>query len=467
MKIPKGLYLILLPIVVVAFPFFVKWNVDKFFKSASEYEGTEIVIGANNCGPLSLQIICMFYGIPSTVDELAVLAQTDVSGTTVANLCSAAKQKGFETGMVKWSIEELKSATSPVIVFVDGNHFMVVESFGEEMFKVWDVPKPSASISEHVFMPRWKGHVITCQPIFAETGPKIVFDRAVYDFGEIWEQEKVRHTFTVRNLGNTNLEISDVQSSCRCTSLVVTDRIIAPNETGQIEVEYDSRGYRGTAEEHVTISSNDPVRPTTVLRIHGHVYSIPKALPETLSIRDDIQQTKQIFIQQSSNNTPVKIVSVTSNVAGIVPTIMQVKHQAIVKLEIAPNVLNGISDAKVLIHTDSAQTPTIEVPVVVQKAKVIPFSPKRLLFGSVKAGESRIREVRLFVSEPSQFTPLQTEKQSPALSTELIHEDNSWVLRATVDDSAVRGTLKDTIKIQARYQGKPVEISIPVLAIIY
>ena len=466
MKIPKQLYLILLPIVVVVFPFFVKWNVDKFFESASKYEGTEVVIGANNCGPLSLQVICMFYGIPSTVDEIATLARTDSSGTTVANLCSAAKQKGFETEMVKWSIEDLKAITSPVIVFVDGNHFMVVESFGQGVFKIWDVPKPSASISERAFMPRWKGHVITCQPIFDETGPRIAIDRAVYDFGEIWEEEKVRHTFTVRNLGNMDLEISDVQSSCRCTSLVVTDRILAPNEIGQIAVEYDSRGYRGTAEESITIASNDPIRPTTVLRIHGHVYSIPKALPETLLIRDDIEQTKQIFIQ-SSSNTPVKIVSVTSNVAGIAPTIMQVKHQATVKLEVAPNALNGISDAKVLIHTDSAQTPTIEVPVVVQKTEPIPFSPKRLLFGSVKSGESRSREVRLFVSEPSQFTPLQTEKQSSALSTELIHEDNSWVLRATVDDSAVRGTLKDTIKIQARYQGKPVEISIPVLAIIY
>ena len=466
MKISKWLYFILLPIVVVAFPFFVKWNVDKFFESASEYEGVEVVIGANNCGPLSLQVICMFHGIPSTVDELAVLARTDISGTTVANLCTAAKQKGFETAMVKWSIEDLKAATAPVIVFVDGNHFMVVESFEQGMFKIWDVPEPAASISERAFRQRWKGHVITFQPIFDESGPRIAFDRAMYDFGEIWEEEEVRHTFTVHNLGDTNLEISDVQSSCRCTSLVVTNRTLAPNEIGQIAVEYDSRGYRGTAEESITIASNDPIRPTTVLRIHGHVHSIPKALPEILSIRDDIEQTKQIFIQ-SSSNTPVKIVSVTSNVAGIAPTIMQIKHQATVKLEIAPNALNGISDAKVVIHTDSIQTPTIEVPVVVQKTEAIPFSTKRLLFGSVKSGESRSREVRLFVSEPSQFTPLQTEKQSSALSTELIHEDNSWVLRATVDDSAVRGTLKDTIKIQARYQGHPVEISIPVLAIIY
>lgn len=466
MKIPKRLYLILLPILVVAFPFFVKWNVDKFFESASEYEGAEVVIGANDCGPLSLQVICMFYGIPSTVDELAVLAQTDISGTTVANLCNAAKQKGLSTAMIKWSIEELKTADSPVIVFVDGNHFMVVESFEQGMFKIWDVPEPPATISEGAFIPRWKGHVITFHPTFDETGPRIAVDRALYDFGQIWEEQKVRHTFAVRNLGNTDLEISDVQSSCRCTSLVVTNRLLAPSEIGQIEVEYDSRGYRGKAEESVTITSNDPVRPTTVLSVYGHVLSIPKALPETLSIRDDIKQTEQIFIQ-SSSDPPVKIVSVTSNVAGIVSTIMQVKHQVTVKLEIAPNALNGISDAKVLIHTDSAQTPTIEVPIVVQKGEAISFSPKRLLFGSVKLGVSRKREIRLSVPEPSQFTLLQIEKQSPALSTDLIHEDNIWVLRATLDDSAASGTLRDTLKIQAIYRGSRVEISIPVLAMIY
>ena len=466
MKVPKWLYLILLPIGVGAFPFFVKWNVDKFLNSASDFEGVEVVVGESDCGPLSLHVICMLFGIPSTVDELAELAKTDFSGTTVANLCHAAKQKGLETTMTKWSIEELRVAASPVIVFVDGNHFMVVESFEQSTFQIWDVPAPPTIISERAFMLRWKGHVITFHALFNKTGPRIAVDRALYDFREIWEEERIRCTFTVRNLGNTDLEISNVQSSCRCTSLVVTNRLLAPSEIGQIEVEYDSRGYRGEVEESVTISSNDPVRPTTVLRVYGHVRSIPKAIPETISIRDDIKQTKQIFIQ-SSGDTPVKILSVTSNVAGIISTVMQVKHQATVKLEIVPNALNGISAAKVLIHTDSVQTPTIEVPIVVQKGETIPFSPKRVLFGSVKSGESRKREVRLSVPEPSQFTLLQIEKQSPALSTELIHENNAWVLKVTVDDSAVRGTLKDTVKIQARYRGNPVEISIPVLAMIY
>ena len=128
-KSRRFILLFMLVLLVVGFPFFLKWNIDQFFRSFSQHDAPNALIGASYCGPLALQVICMFYGIQSTVDELGSLAQTDITGTTVKNLCYAAQQKGLSTTMVKWSIEDLKASDSPVIAFVDKNHFLVVESF--------------------------------------------------------------------------------------------------------------------------------------------------------------------------------------------------------------------------------------------------------------------------------------------------------------------------------------------------
>ena len=46
----------------------------------------------------------------------------------------------------------------------------------------------------------------------AQTYPKISFDATNYDAGEVWEGEKVSHTFIVRNKGTAQLNIAKVKA---------------------------------------------------------------------------------------------------------------------------------------------------------------------------------------------------------------------------------------------------------------
>ena len=41
--------------------------------------------------------------------------------------------------------------------------------------------------------------------------PHISFDSPRYDAGEVWEGDKVSHTFTVRNTGNARLDIKSIK----------------------------------------------------------------------------------------------------------------------------------------------------------------------------------------------------------------------------------------------------------------
>jgi len=42
--------------------------------------------------------------------------------------------------------------------------------------------------------------------------PRISFDSTSYDAGEVWEGEEVSHTFTVKNTGTAQLDISKVRT---------------------------------------------------------------------------------------------------------------------------------------------------------------------------------------------------------------------------------------------------------------
>jgi hypothetical protein len=106
----------------------------------------------------------------------------------------------------------------------------------------------------------------------AQSGsPVIVIDKPVHDFGAVPEGGAARHLFKVRNTGKAPLEIKSVTASCGCTAAAPKEKQIAPGGSGEIEVSFDTRGRPGKTEKTVTVASNDPRTPTTILTIKVHV----------------------------------------------------------------------------------------------------------------------------------------------------------------------------------------------------
>ena len=90
-------------------------------------------------------------------------------------------------------------------------------------------------------------------------GAKIEFKETMFDFGKIKEGEKVKHKFAFTNTGTTPLIVSKVNPSCGCTTPDWTKTPVAPNESGFVEVEFDSQGRPGMATKSVTVVGNtDP-----------------------------------------------------------------------------------------------------------------------------------------------------------------------------------------------------------------
>lgn len=85
---------------------------------------------------------------------------------------------------------------------------------------------------------------------------KIEFETPMYDFGTIQEGAVMKHAYTFKNVGDAPLLISEVLPSCGCTVAEFTKRPIMPNETGTIDIQFDSKGRPGVTEKHIIILSN-------------------------------------------------------------------------------------------------------------------------------------------------------------------------------------------------------------------
>jgi hypothetical protein len=104
----------------------------------------------------------------------------------------------------------------------------------------------------------------------AEKAPKIEFESDTFDFGVISQGEKVSHTFKFKNSGKSNLIISSAKGSCGCTVPEYPKKPIAPGESGEISVVFDSEGKSGKQNKSVTVLANT-FPSTTVISITGEI----------------------------------------------------------------------------------------------------------------------------------------------------------------------------------------------------
>jgi hypothetical protein len=80
----------------------------------------------------------------------------------------------------------------------------------------------------------------------------------------------VKHTYKFTNTGDEPLIISRAKGSCGCTVPKYTTDPIAPGDSGEMVVEFNTRGKRGRKSQKVTITANT-TPPQTFIYIEGDV----------------------------------------------------------------------------------------------------------------------------------------------------------------------------------------------------
>jgi hypothetical protein len=105
--------------------------------------------------------------------------------------------------------------------------------------------------------------------------PKAVVSVPVHDFGSVPPVEVLQHTFEIRNEGAAPLEITKVETDCKCTATEF-DHEVAPGAVGKVTAAVDTRVLNGAVEGVLSVHTNDPSNPVLQLRtkvIVGHILS--------------------------------------------------------------------------------------------------------------------------------------------------------------------------------------------------
>lgn len=100
--------------------------------------------------------------------------------------------------------------------------------------------------------------------------PEFYFAETSHHFGEIHEGEKVSYIFKFKNVGGSQLVITQAKGSCGCTVPEYSKNPVPVGGEGEIKVTFDSNGRSGMESKTVTILANT-IPATKVLTISAEV----------------------------------------------------------------------------------------------------------------------------------------------------------------------------------------------------
>ena len=401
--------------------------------SAQEYDET---FYARMCGPLSLSIICEMFGQkvdPETIVQLAGAiddsGEVRATGTSMKDLADVAHKLGFKAVGMKMGLQNLKKLGTPAIAHTTKNgrnHFLVVERVIQENFRLIEVDGTTHLLSPNEFSKIWKGSVLVISkshPSSTAEKPNVQTEELLYDFGFAEHQQTITHTFLLKNIGKQPIDILDVQASCTCTAVLLSETTVLPNQTAEIAAKFDTQYRRGRQTATVKVNTNDPHTPVIHFTLTGIVAGLAEIVPnnlhlKTISNQESIEKTLEIY---DPGDGRLKVKRVQSSSPFIQTKIQHIYKEGLVAkifVTIKPGLPVGELKEKLTLLTEGYRYPQVEVLVMGKVVGAIRLDPEQFFIGLVKTGEVVRRSVRLRKNGTPDLKILRIESTHPSITTD-------------------------------------------------
>lgn len=435
------------------------------------------------CGPLCLLSICDYHKITTTIDEIVCESDYNAKyGTTMLGLHLAAQKLGLSSIPLKIDIHQLCRFNNPIIVFVNGNHFLIVHRCKGDKVLIQNPPSFPFLVSKEAFLKKWDGEALVFDKklknkmeskIAEKTAPlegsSIHFYKTEFFAGTVIEGEKLSHIFEFTNIGSDALEVS-TRSTCSCTTAILSDRKILSGGHGQIKIEYDTNGKKGHTQQGAYLYTNDPRKKIVKLTIAATVKSSVRIVPEEIWLDEIVmgeEITREIIVIDSGDST-LKVENVETP-SGIKAEILSVREKPVfcvpVQLIISTEYNPGDFEKQITIRTNDKIHPEITVPIsgiVLGEAKVF---PPMVYFNDVKPGDEVLQESTISSTNGRELRISKIETSSPNLSTVIVPEENGkkYTLKTTFKAVESNSTVRDSLRVYAEGKNEPI-LKIPVYA---
>src|SRR5258708_22760103 len=102
------------------------------------------------------------------------------------------------------------------------------------------------------------------------------------EFSPPIDQKEVIADFRFQNVGQSEIKITSVNTSCGCTTAALEKNAIAPGEKGEIKATFSVGERAGLQQKTILVESTDPESPKTSLALKAYIPKVAQVRPSVL-----------------------------------------------------------------------------------------------------------------------------------------------------------------------------------------
>ncbi|MAT15996.1 MAG: hypothetical protein CMJ46_12085 [Planctomyces sp.] len=171
--------------------------------------------------------------------------------------------------------------------------------------------------------------------------PKAVTEETSFDFGKQAQYATGKHVFKIYNKGEAPLELTQGESSCKCTIGNLSAKVVEPGGEVEVELEWTPEGIStvGSSDkfnQYAVIYTNDPETREIEFRVTGFVFSLFEIVPaQQWDVGSmTLSETKTVKGRISSLMEPFKINEITTTHESITAEARELTPEELKEFEV-------------------------------------------------------------------------------------------------------------------------------------
>jgi hypothetical protein len=296
--------------------------------------------------------------------------------------------------------------------------------------------------------------LLVAASVLAAGKPKATIAEPLKDVGTVSKGDKIVHDFVIKNEGDADLQITNVQPACGCT-VAEFDKVIKPGQTGKVHAVVDSATFSGPISKGVSVFTNDPEHPQIELTIHAKVepyISIKPGYARYITVQGEPLEGNIAQTLWAPDGTSWDITGIDSPFPFLAVTFHEAKpeerlpdakgKQWKVEMKLSNQAKVGPLSDYVTVHTNHPKQKIVQIPVSGFVRPVVATTPPNADFGKIELKEplKKALNIRNFATEPIKVTSVDpTLPKGIETKLETLEEGREYQVRIILNPELAKG----------------------------
>jgi hypothetical protein len=296
----------------------------------------------------------------------------------------------------------------------------------------------------------------------------VVVEPAHLDIGEVEPGQPQKFDWTLRNDGDAVLSIESLEPTCYCTTGKADSWTIAPGTSTKVHVTVDPSDWVGDILKGVDIQTNDAQNKTVSLDVKMKVRPGIAVVPPELDFGAVTAQGSSAHTVdiKAGKERPFKVTSLAADVPYVTveQDPLQTDDRVGVKLsvKIAPGVPAGPFATKIVVQTDDASRPRIEIPVRGAGPGGLAVNPAKIVFEAMAPGAD-LGTITVAGDKALKLTGVKSN--NPAVEATIQGDGGTYTVKVSLAKTAKPGRLLAKLAIATSDAAQP-ELTVPVTGVV-